>query len=99
MNLKKVLITGGNGMVASYIDFGIKTTRADFDITNLEQVGEYVRKVKPEAIIHLAAETDMAKCEHDPAQAYFVNAVGTYNLAVAAKEVGAKMVYVSTDAV
>ena len=35
----------------------------------------------------------------DPQYAYFVNSIGTYNMAIAAKDVGAKFVYVSTSAV
>lgn len=99
IDLNKVLVTGGGGMVASYIDFGIKAGKNTLDVTNLEQVSDFVFKNKPEAIIHLAALVDMAKCESEPEQAYKVNTVGTYNLALSAKKVGAKMVYVSTDAV
>lgn len=99
IDLNKVLVTGGEGMVASYVDFGIKVNRNIFDITNLEQVVDFVLKNKPEIILHLAAITDMNKCEADPSQAFDVNAVGVYNLAFACRVVGAKMVYVSTDAV
>ena len=97
--LNKTLVTGGNGTVASYADFGIKTNREDFDITNMEQVVRAFKKFKPKVILHLAAETNLTKCETDSAHAYLVNSVGTYNLAVAAKMVGAKMVYISTDAI
>ena len=97
--LSKTLTTGGSGVVASYVHFGTKANRADFDITDLSQVMNFVKKHKPQVILHLAAETDLAKCQTDPSQAYLVNAVGTYNLAMTAKMVGAKMVYVSTDAV
>jgi dTDP-4-dehydrorhamnose reductase len=58
-----------------------------------------IRKYKPKVIIHLAAETDVMRCERDPQHAYFVNSIGTYNVAVAAREVGAKLVYISTSAV
>ena len=44
IDLDKVLITGSNGMVGSYVDFGIKTARNDFDITNLNQVKEFLKK-------------------------------------------------------
>lgn len=86
-------------MVGSYIDFGIKTDRKDLDITDLEQVMKIVRLHKPQAIIHLAAETDVDLCDRDPRHAYKVNSVGTYNIARAAKDVGAKLVYVSTAGV
>ena len=58
-----------------------------------------MKELKPKVILHLAAETDLSKCEENPAHAYLVNSVGTYNLAISAKMVEAKMVYVSTDAV
>jgi dTDP-4-dehydrorhamnose reductase len=53
-------------------------------------------KYKPEAIVHLAAETDVDRCERDPEYAYLVNSIGTYNIAIAAKELGAKLIYIST---
>ena len=99
INLDKILITGGDGMVASYVDFGIKINREILDITDTKKVSETIQRIKPRVILHLAAETDLNKCETDPAHAYLVNSVGTYNLAMAAKEIGAKIVYVSTDAV
>lgn len=99
IDLNKVLITGGDGMVGSYVDFGIKTNRSILDITSLSSVLEFFKKNKPQAVLHLAALTDMNKCEEDPREAYLVNSVGTYNLAMCAKEIGTKMVYVSTDAV
>ncbi len=83
-------------MVGSYIDFGIKTTNRDLDVTDLNETLKAVKSHKPEAIIHLAAETDVEKCERDPKHAYLINSIGTYNVAIAAKEIGAKLVYVST---
>mgnify|MGYP001587674611 FL=1 len=97
--LKSILITGDGCMVGSYVDFGIKTDRNFLDITNLEQVLEVFKKEQPKVILHLAAETDLKKCEENPQHCYFVNSVGTYNVAVASKEINAKMIYISTNAV
>ena len=99
INLDKVLITGACGMVGSYANFGIRTDRRSLDVTDLEEVQAVCRKYKPEAIIHLAAETDIDRCERDPEYAYMVNAIGTYNMATVAKELGIKLVYVSTAGV
>ena len=95
----KVFITGARGMAGSYLNFGIKTDRESLDVTDLKMVLDAGRKHKPKVIIHLAAQTDMDKCENDPDHAYKINAIGTYNMAELAKEIGAKMVYVSTGGV
>jgi dTDP-4-dehydrorhamnose reductase len=97
--LSKTLITGSRGSVGSYIDFGIKVDRDDFDITDMGQTVQAINKYRPSVILHLAAETALARCEKEPAHAYLVNGVGTYNLALAAGAIGARMVYVSTDGI
>lgn len=97
--LDNIIITGSNGMVGSYVDFGIKTDKRMLDVTDLEETTKILNKYKPMAVIHLAAETDVDRCERDPAYAYSVNAIGTYNVAVAASNIGAKMIYISTSAV
>ena len=92
----RTLITGANGMVGSYIDFGVKTDRKTLDVTKLEEVRAAVKLHRPNVIVHLAALTDLDYCEKNPTEAYLVNSVGTYNVALAAREVGAKLVYIST---
>ena len=99
INLDKVLITGANGMVGNYVDFGIKTDRRSLDVTDLKEVLNTCRKYQPQVILHLAAEPDVDRCERDPEHAYTVNSIGTYNMAVAAKEIGAKLIYISTAGV
>lgn len=93
------LITGADGMIGSYIDSGIRTNHRSLDVTNLAEVMKVCMHHKPKLVIHLAAETDVDYCEHDITHAYQVNAIGTYNMATAAKAVGAKLVYISTSGV
>jgi len=71
--------------------------RAELEITDELAVTAYVQKLSPEAIIHCAAYTNVDAAETDQEGAYKVNALGTKYLAEAAKLVGGKMVYVSTD--
>lgn len=96
IDLARVIITGAEGMVGNYADFGIKTNRRSLDVTDLKDVMTFFKKNSPSAVVHLAAETDVERCERDPEQAYLINSVGSYNVASAAKEFGVKIVYIST---
>lgn len=98
-DLSEVLVTGASGMLGSYVDFGIKTGRESLDVTDIKQVLGVCGKSRPKIILHLAAETDVDRCEREPSRAYLINAVGAYNVALAAKNYGAKMIYISTAGV
>ena len=95
----KTLVTGALGMVGSYVDFGIKTDKKTLDVTDIKAVLQTVRTHKPKVILHLAALTDLDLGEKNPSLAYFINTVGTYNIALAAREVKAKLVYISSTGV
>ena len=69
------------------------------DITDKEVVDETIEKIKPNAIIHCAAWTNVDGAE-DPNNKSLVkkiNVDGTDNLVKAAKRIGAKFMYISTD--
>lgn len=101
----KVLITGsagqlGTDLVLSAQKFGhdvFATSHNDLDITNKTQVIEMIKAAKPEAIIHAAAWTAVDACESDPQKAIAVNRDGTANIVSAARSVGARVIYMSTD--
>jgi len=57
------------------------------------------RTFRANLIVHLAAETDVDKCELDPDHAYRTNALGTQNVALACRRLEIPMVYVSTAGV
>src|SRR5581483_1533910 len=97
--LERTLITGSAGALGTYLDFGIKKDRKSLDITKKSQVDAVLDAEQPSVILHLAAMTDVAACEKNPAEAYSANAVGTYNLALGARRIGARMVYVSSAGV
>ena len=109
--MKKILVTGCNGQLGREInriyqgssEYEIFNTdvacdhATKLDITNIDQVLELAREVKPYAIINCAAHTGMDACETDQDNAYRINAIGPRNLSIAATETGAKMVHISTD--
>ena len=69
------------------------------DITRKADVFRLIVDEGPDYVVHAAAMTDVDRCEDDRAEAMKINAGGTANVAEACKETGAKMVYISTDAV
>ena len=99
----RVLIIGANGLLGSDLvkecatEEVIATTSRDADIRDLTQVRGLVTRVKPEWIVLAAAYTDVDGSERDPDLAFAVNRDGTRNVAIAARECGAKLFYISTD--
>ena len=99
----KILITGANGMLAKAVREELKenelicTDVADLDITNLDAVRLYTKKVKPDYIINCAAYTAVDKAEEQEELVYKINAIGPKNLAIAAQENDAVLVHISTD--
>ena len=69
------------------------------DITDAAAVMEAVGALRPDAVIHCAAWTavDAAEESENREKVFAINARGTRNLAAACKEIGAKMLYISTD--
>ncbi len=69
------------------------------DITDASAVQATIKEVNPDVIIHCAAWTavDMAEDDDKVEKVRAINAGGTQNIANVAKELDAKMVYISTD--
>ena len=97
MNAKDVLVIGGDGVLGSYCSFGTRLSRSDLNITDLNAVMNICAERRPKVIVHCAALVDLSSCEKNPEKAYLVNSVGTYHLALGARSVGAKLVYISTS--
>ena len=69
----------------------------DFDIREYDQVLGCLKEIKPEVVLHTAAYTDVDGCQTNRETATSINAEGTENIARACSEVGAKLIYYSTD--
>ncbi len=69
------------------------------NITDDVEVKKTIRDIRPDAIIHCAAWTDVdgAEAAENRERVHTNNSVGTENIAKAGKSVDAKMVYISTD--
>ncbi|WP_336762278.1 dTDP-4-dehydrorhamnose reductase [Paenibacillus sp. USHLN196] len=101
----KVLVTGANGQLGCDVVLLLEKeghsvlacARDELDITNQLECNNVVSTYHPEVVIHCAAYTAVDAAETDVAGAYQVNATGTRNIAVAAEQTGAKLIYISTD--
>ena len=69
------------------------------DVTEKDQVDSLIEKIKPDAIIHCAAWTNVDGAEdlNNKELVKRINVDGTDNLVKAAKRIGAKFIYISTD--
>ena len=100
-----ILVTGITGQLGYDVakeleqrgeDF-IGTTRKDFDLSDPESAKNFIIEKKPSAVIHCAAYTAVDKAEEEAELALTVNGLATRKIAEACREIGAKMLYVSTD--
>lgn len=69
------------------------------DLRDSDRMVDVIRTTRPDVILHAAAISGHETCAHDPEQAYAVNVTATATIAQAALDVGARLVYISTDAV
>jgi dTDP-4-dehydrorhamnose reductase len=103
-NPGKILVTGCRGQLGRdlvellspvYDVVGIDVE--DVDIRDPKATMSHIVAVSPQVIIHAAAYTDVDGCESQSDLAMAVNCDGTRHVAMAAREIGARVIYYSTD--
>ncbi|AYV73359.1 dTDP-4-dehydrorhamnose reductase [Bacillus sp. PK3-056] len=101
----KIIVTGYSGQLGYDVVLEgkkrgfnmIGVGHKELDITQEEQVRNYIHTVKPDVIIHCAAYTAVDNAEDNKDVCFDVNVNGTKYLAASAKSVDAKFIYISTD--
>ena len=100
----KILLTGASGQVGYELQRSLQALgqvvaldRARMDLSDLDQVRDVVRAVRPGLIVNPAAYTAVDKAESEPALAHRVNAEAPAVMAAEARLLGAAMVHYSTD--
>lgn len=99
-----IWITGAKGNLGQALVNKLKklgntvlVTDQDLDVTDLDAVRNYAVMNGVEYIINCASITSLAECESDMVRAYKVNAIGARNLSIAARQVNAVIIQLSTD--
>ncbi|MFN8676659.1 MAG: dTDP-4-dehydrorhamnose reductase [Thermomicrobiales bacterium] len=98
----KVLVIGaagqlGQDLMKTFGDGAIGLGHGDIDVTDGVGVSRTIREHAPDWVINTAAFHRVDDCELNPTLAFAVNATGAANVARAAAEIGAGVVFYSTD--
>lgn len=98
----KVLVIGATGqlgqdLLKAFGEDAIGLSHGDIDVTDGIGVSRTIRNHAPDWVINTAAYHRVDDCELNPTQSFAVNATGASNVARAAAEIGAGVVFYSTD--
>lgn len=114
MSSEKLVFTGITGLLGkyflaskrSYDVIGVTNRNipglencAKVDITNKNLILSFIERISPKIIVHAASIGNVDYCEAHPDEAYGVNVLGTKNVLEGAKRVGAKIIFISSNAV
>ena len=98
-----VLIFGASGLLGKALtrewtdDKVVGLASGNADIRDVQRVKQVVEKLKPEWIVLTAAYTDVDGCEQNQELAFSVNRDGAVNVAQAARNGGARLLFLSSD--
>ena len=99
----KVLIFGATGLLGQALlrewteDDVVGLSSRDADLRDAGSVRVVVEKSRPDWIVLAAAYTDVDGCEAHQDRAFAVNRDGAVNVAHAAKQIGARLLFLSSD--
>ncbi len=97
-----ILVVGSKGMLGQDLlallgERGRGVDLPEIDITDMVSVQKILTALKPKVVVNCAAYTDVDACETNAETAMQVNAEGVAFLAMITREIGAKLVQISTD--
>ncbi len=100
----RVLIMGARGMLGRELERVLAPAHEvtgwdiqEIDITDRPRTIGQITDLRPDLVLNSAAWPDVDGCERDPDKAWQINTVGAQNLALAARQAGSALLYISTD--
>ena len=101
--LTRIVVLGSTGQLGSdLVDaFAQSDVRGlaheDLEIGDPEAVRDVLGRLRPEVVVNAAAFHNVPRCETEPERAFALNAIAPGNLARTCRDLGARLVHVSTD--
>lgn len=103
--VKRVIVFGGGGQLGVELTSEFRSRgydvssfdRAQVDITQADQVERHVARLDADIVLNAAAYNQVDIAEREPQAAFLVNALAVRNLAMACRQLGARLVHFSTD--
>ena len=103
--VKRVIVFGGGGQLGVELTNEFRSRghdvssfdRAQVDITQADQVERQVARLDADIVLNAAAYNQVDIAEREPQAAFLVNALAVRNLALACRQLGARLVHFSTD--
>lgn len=102
--MTKILLTGITGQVGQELqktlgNLGdvVGVGRDKFDLSKPEQIKQQIAEIKPNIVVNAGAYTAVDKAEKEPELAVAINADAPKAIALAANDIGATVVHISTD--
>jgi dTDP-4-dehydrorhamnose reductase len=99
----RAIVFGASGLLGKALmrewagDVVTGLSSGDADIRDAKRVRQVVEQARPDWVVLAAAYTDVDGCESNQDLAFAVNRDGPVNVATAAKEVGARLLFLSSD--
>ena len=102
--MTKILLTGITGQVGRELQQTLTSmgkvvgvSRQELDLTKPEQIKQHIAEIKPDIIVNAAAYTAVDKAETERELAIAINADAPKAMAIAAQDLNATVVHISTD--
>jgi dTDP-4-dehydrorhamnose reductase len=101
----KIAVIGATGQLGTDVaaaftsngDEVAPLTHAEIELQDIDSLSTCLQGICPQVVVNTAAMHHVENCEREPQKAFAVNGLGTRNLALVARDIGAALMHVSTD--